>query len=585
MAEQRRLAAILAADMVGYSRLMEADEAGTIARQKAHRAQLIDPTITEHNGRIVKTTGDGMLVEFASVVDAVKCAVAIQTAIADRESDISDELRIQFRIGINIGDIIVDGDDLFGEGVNVAARLEGLCHPGDIYLSGSVFDQVNGKIEVIFENLGKQSLKNISKTVRVFRISTGSKNNDNSTATQSNIKNLFDKPSIAVLPFENLSNDPEQDYFSDGMAEDLITDISKISGLFVIARNSSFAFKGQTLDVKEIAKKLGVKHILEGSVRKMGPKLRVNAQLINAASGGHIWAERYDGDIADIFGFQDDIREQIVSALQVSLTPTDKALVERKPTDSVEAYDLFLRGRASYYRFMPEDLYKAIKCLNNAIEIDPNFADAYSFLAYCNFQGFNQLLPGFDDALERANELAEKGVKLGGTPSISLTLLGWIQTWLHQFDQAISNLEKALALTPDDPYVLATFGNILNFCGNPQRGLQMMEKALKIEPFTPPNWKFQIGRSYLLLGQYDQAIVQFRRMVEDAPKFIPAYTHLAFAYVETGRTEEASDAIKTVLQINSQFSVREIEKRLPYQNDDVRNRHLDSLRKAGLPEG
>lgn len=580
----RRLVAILAADMVGYSRLMEADETGTIARQKAHRLELVDPEIGAHGGRIVKTTGDGILIEFPSVVAATECAVAIQRAMAEREARVSDERRIQYRVGINLGDIVIDGDDILGDGVNVAARLEGLAEPGGVCISDVVHQSVAGKLDLTFEDMGEQQVKNISRPVRVYQWSVGK-----STArggTQPNQKNpLPEKPSIAVLPFNNMSGDPEQEYFSDGMAEDLITDISNISGLLVIARNSSFAFKGQAIDVKEVAAKLGVKHILEGSVRKMGSKLRVNAQLIDAASGGHIWAQRYDGDMEDIFEFQDNIREQIVAALRVSLTPTDKARTENKPTDNVEAYDLFLKGRASYHRYTSENLLEARKCFEEAIEIDPNFADAYAYLSYCHFQAWFQLGPEFDDNFERANELAERGVALDSTSAVALTRLGWIQTFMRRHDQAIANMEKAFALAPNNADVNATFGQILNYWGDPKRGLKMMEKAFSLEMFVPPNWEFQVGCSRLLLRQYDQAASRFLKTIERAPKWVPGYLYLASAYAGLDRLEDARDATKQVLEIDPQYTVNEAARQYPFRLDEVRNHIFDSFRKAGLPEG
>ncbi len=409
---QRRLAAILASDVVGYSRLMRADEAGTLAQLKTLRKELLDPKIAEYGGRIVKTTGDGILIEFPSAVDAVLHAVDVQQAMARRNADIAESQRMEIRMGINVGDVIVEDDDLFGDGVNVAARLEGLADPGGICISGNANEQVRDKLQAMFEDLGEQQVKNIDRPVQAYRVSLDSEGAAKATDIQSGTAplSLPDKPSIAVLPFDNLSGDPEQEYFSDGMAEDLITDLSKISNLSVAARNSSFSFKGQMPDIKDVVEKLGVTFVLEGSVRKMGDRLRINAQLIDGADGRHIWAERYDGDMADIFEFQDDIREQIVSALQVSLTPTDKALTERKPTDSVEAYDLFLKGRANFYRHTLEDLLEAIKCFEVAIEIDPNFADAYGYLSYCHWWGWLQMLPEFDDNLDRANELAERGV-------------------------------------------------------------------------------------------------------------------------------------------------------------------------------
>jgi len=583
---QRRLAAIMAADVVGYSRLMGEDETGTLTALKQHRATLIDPTIAEHQGRIVKLMGDGMLVEFGSVVDAVECAVSVQRGMVERNADTPDHRRITFRIGVNLGDIIIDADDIYGDGVNVAARLEGLSEPGGVCISGTVFEHVKGKLDVSFDDLGPREVKNIAEPVRAYQARIGPKT-DTDPKPQAAVTSPSprDKPSIAVLPFDNMSGDPEQEYFSDGLAEDLITDLSKISGLFVIARNSAFAFKGQAIDVKEVAEKLGVKHILEGSVRKAGGKVRINAQLIDAHSGGHIWAERYDGDLEDIFSLQDNITAQIVSALQVSLTPTDKALAERKPTDSVAAYDLFLKGRANFYRFTPETTLEAIKCFEEAIEIDPNFADAYSYLSYCHALGWILMWPGFDDILERANELAERGVALDGTSAFALARLGWVQTFLRRYDQAIANLEKAIALAPNNAEVYATFGIALNYWGNPERGLELLEKAFSLDTIAPANWEFQMGHSYLLLRQYDEAITRINLMNELIPKFMYAYAFLAWAYAELDRLDEARDAIKKVLEITPQYTLKQVERILPYRIDEDRNRILGALRKAGLPEG
>ena len=388
-----------------------------------------------------------------------------------------------------------------------------------------------------------------------------------------------------MLPFDNMSGDPEQEYFSDGMAEDLITDLSKLSNLSVAARHSCFSFKGQMPDIKDVVEKLGVAFVLEGSVRKMGDRLRINAQLIDGADGRHIWAERYDGNMAEIFEFQDAIREQIVAALQVSLTPTDKEFTERKPTDSVEAYDLFLRGRAIYHLLTHEHTLEAIKCLEAAIAIDPNFAAAYSYLSYCHFRGWVQMWPEFDDNLDQANELAEKGVALDSTSAIALTCLGWIQTYLRHYDQAVANLEKASALAPDNAEVYSNFGQILNYRGNPERALEMIEKAFSLESFVPPNWDFHAGHSHLLLRQYDQALAGINRAIERAPKFTPAHLFLACAYVELDRLDDATDKIKTVLEIVPQYTVKEVARIYPLRIDEERNRFLDALRKAGMPEG
>lgn len=588
MAEERarrRLAAILAADVVGYSRLMEADEEHTRARLVSLHYELIDPLIAANGGRIVKTMGDGILVEFASVVDAVRGGLSFQTAMRQRNAYVPEDNRIEFRVGINIGDVIVEGDDIHGDGVNVAARLEGICEPGLVYVSGAVYDQAEGKLEASFKDLGEQTVKNISKPVRVYRATAGA-----DTSAESQVGGASDrlqeteKPSIAVLPFDNLSNDPEQDYFSDGMAEDLITDISKISGVSVTARNSSFAFKDQAIGVKEIAKKLRVRHIVEGSVRKMGERLRINAQLIDGNDGRHIWAERYDGYMSEIFDFQDDIREKIVSALQVSLTPTDKALTETKQTNSANAYDLFLKGRANLYRFTVDNVLEAQRNLEAAIEIDPNFADAYGFLSYCQYAGWILKFPGFNDTLDYANELAAKGVALDGNSAIAVTRLAWVQGWMRRFDESIANFEKAIALAPNRADAYADFGQILNYWGDPERALEMSEKVFKLETFAPPLWEFYAGHSHFLLRNYDQALPRITRMLELVPKFITGYAYLACLCVETNKRDDAQKAIKKLLEISPGYTLRDMDKFHPYRFDETRKRFLDDLREAGLPE-
>jgi adenylate cyclase len=582
---QRRLAAIMAADVVGYSRLIEADEEGTRASLRGLRRELIDPRIAADRGRIVKTMGDGLLVEFPSAVDAVRNALSIQGAIRRRNSDIPKDIKIELRVGVNVGDIIIEGDDIHGDGVNVAARLEGLCEPGEIFVSGTVYDQADGKLEASFEDLGEQTVKNIAKPVRVYRASDRPKVDTGPELQLVAEPQVSHKPSIAVLPFDNLSDDPQQEYFSDGMAEDLITDISKISGLSVTARNSSFAFKGQTTDVKEIAKQLGVKHVVEGSVRKMGDRLRINAQLIDGTDGRHVWAERYDGNLAEIFDFQDDIREQIVSALQVNLTPTDMAFTDRKSTENVEAYDLFLKGRANFYSATHEHTLEAIKCLEKALEIDPNFVDAYGYLSFCQFYGWFHMWPEFDDTLDRAYELAETGVALDSTSALAVMRLGFIQMFLRRYEPAVANMEKAIALGPNNAEVYAMVSQLFNYWGNPDRAMELMEKALRLETFAPPIWEFYAGTPHFLLGQYDEAVIRFNRTAERAPKFSPVHFSLAWAYVELGRLEDAHDAIKAALRINSHYTLKQVDRLYPYRIDEVRYRFLDSLRKAGLPEG
>ena len=379
---ERRLAAILAADMVGYSRLMEADEAETIARQKALRKELIDPKIAEHNGRIVKTTGDGVLVEFASVVDATECAVAIQRAIVEREADVPEERRIQYRVGINLGDIVIDGDDILGDGVNIAARLEGLAEPGGICVSGNVHEQLAGKIVLDFEDLGEQRVKNIKKPVRVYRVRLDGRGADMGPALE-----LPDKPSIAVLPFENMSGDPEQEYFSDGIAEDIITGLSRNRGVFVIARNSTFTYKGAAVDARQVARELGVRYVLEGSVRKAGSRVRITAQLVDAATGNHVWAERYDRELEDIFAVQDDITQNIVAAIGPELVSAEIQRARRKDPKRLDAWDCTMRATWHFARVTREDMEEARRLALKAIELDPGAAPAFSVLAITHVRG------------------------------------------------------------------------------------------------------------------------------------------------------------------------------------------------------
>jgi TolB-like protein/class 3 adenylate cyclase len=378
---ERRLAAVLAADVAGYSRLMGADEEGTLARLKAVRNDLVDPTIARHRGRIVKTTGDGILVEFASAVDAVTCAVAIQEKMAERSPG-STEPRITFRIGINVGDVIIDGDDIFGDGVNVAARVENECEPGGVYISGNAFEQIRGKTKFLFDDLGVNTLKNIERPVRLYTVRAAT--TANAAVVLSDTSKplpLPDKPSIAVLPFQNMSGDPEQEYFADGMVEEIITALSRNKQLFVIARNSSFTFKGRAVDIKQVARDLGVRYVLEGSVRKSGNRIRITGQLIDAASGAHLWADRYDGALEDVFELQDQVAASVVGAIAPSVTEAEMERAKRKPTTSLDAYDYYLRALAAHWQFTKEGTDQAIGLYEQAVALDPQYAPAYGGLA------------------------------------------------------------------------------------------------------------------------------------------------------------------------------------------------------------
>src|SRR5215468_3247157 len=375
---ERKLAAILAADVAGYSRLMGVDEAGTLAQLKAHRRELIDPKIAEHRGRVVKTTGDGILIEFPSVVEAVGCAVELQQSMSERNSDVPGDHRIEFRVGINLGDIIIDGDDIHGDGVNIAARLEAMAEPGMVCLSAAAWEQVRGKVPFGADDLGEHQLKNIERPVRVFRITSGA----STTVTRKPLP-LPDKPSIAVLPFQNLSGDPEQEYFADGMVEDIITALSRYRWLFVIARNSSFTYKGRAVDVKQVARELGVRYVLEGSVRKAASRVRIAGQLIDGSTGAHLWADRFEGALEDIFDLQDQVTASVVGAIAPRLEQAEIERAKRKPTESLDAYDYYLRGMASSYRWTKEGFSEALRMFYRAIELDPDFASAHGAAAWC----------------------------------------------------------------------------------------------------------------------------------------------------------------------------------------------------------
>lgn len=564
--EERKLAAILATDMVGYSRLTEADERGTIARQKRHRRELIDPLIASHNGRIVKTTGDGLLVEFASVVDATECAVAFQLAMVEREQDLPNDRRIQYRIGINLGDIIIEGKDILGEGVNVAVRLEGLAEAGGVVISGIVYEIVRSKVDFGFEDLGMQKVKNLVEPIRAFRIvprdSSGIQVSPQLPATG---RSLSEKPSIAVLPFANPNRDPEQEYFADGITEDLITDLSKVSGLFVIGRNSSFAFKGRTHDTKEIARQLGVQHILEGSVRRSGDRIRINAQLVEAETRGQLWAERFDGDLSDIFSLQDDINEKIVTSLKTHLVPLEVGTSLRQSTQNPKAYDLFLRGRSEYYLYTQSHMANARKYFEQAIEKDPCYAEAYAFLSHCLTTAYVFAWCGADDNLNAAVALAEKSIALDENSALGHARLGWIQGYLDQFDEAIANFERAIVIEPRSAEAYYTYGETMNKRGDPERGLPLLERAFSIDSIVPPSWDFARGHSLVLMRRFENASSLFETVVKRAPQFLPAWVQLARTYSEQDRLEDARETVRIVQELAPQFSLGHAKRMFPYQ--------------------
>ncbi len=550
---------------------------------RALQSELIDPGITADGGRIVKTTGYGILVEFPSAVDAVQNALGIQSAMAERNGQLTEDQRLVFRIGINLGDVIIEGDDIHGDGVNVAARLEGLCEPGEVYLSGSVHEQVQGKLGAEFDDLGERVVKNIARPIRVFRARTQLDDGTRSRAT-GEPPALPDKPSIAVMPFVNLSDDPKQNYFADGMTEDLITDLSKLSGLTVTARNSSFSIRDRQVDVKEAARILGVGHILEGSIRKMGGRMRINAQLIDGTTGSHIWADRFDGDVEDIFDLQDDIMKEIVAALEVRLTGQERLESKARSATDFEAYDLFLRGRARFYAFTPEGMQEAGQLFQQSIDRDPGFVPPYTYLSFIVLAGNVFAIAGAEDSLEKALEIAEKAAEIDPTSGMAYTRIGWTQAWMGDHDKAIANMKKGVALDPSSAESLAYLAEVYNYAGDPERALELNKKAVENDPLLPANFQFHFGHSYYLLGRYEEAAEACAAAAKFMPEFPPAFMILAATYAELGRPDDARRMIDHLAQLVPSYSVQEVARLYPHQPPEVKERLLEGLRQAGMPE-
>jgi TolB-like protein/class 3 adenylate cyclase/rhodanese-related sulfurtransferase len=597
---ERRLTTILAADVVGYSRLMAADEAGTLASLKAIRRELVEPKTTEHHGRVVKLIGDGTLMEFASVVDAVLFAVDVQQAMAARNARVPEDRRITYRIGINIGDIIVEGDDIYGDGVNVAARLEALAEPGGVCVSRTVFDHVKGKVEVGFEDLGAQTVKNIPEPVQTFKVLLESPTTEHVIVATPAAKRtdrwpvvagslivlvilsaalvwlrpweerlepasvermafpLPDKPSIAVLPFNNMSDDPSQEYFADGMTEDLITDLSKISGLFVIARNSSFSYKGQAVQVRQVAEELGVRYVLEGSVRRVGDQVRINAQLIDATTGGHIWAERYDGTLDDVFALQDNVTREIIAALAVTLTGEEVAQQARHETTSAAAHDAYLQGWAHYRLLTPEELTKAVPFFEEAIRLDPGYAQAHAALAsaywdvFKNDWAFDLGLASFQ-AEERANAHLETALK-SPTP-LAHALQARIMASAGFYDLAVTEAASAVALDGNDAAAHAGLAEALIFADRPGEALGPIQTAMRLDPHHPPSYLITLGAVQFGGEQFDEAVATFERAVKRNPDNEIPLIYLASSYGHLGRMTEAEAAIEAANDVRARHGM------------------------------
>jgi adenylate cyclase len=554
----RRLAAILAADVASYSRLMGADEEGTLAALKGHRRELIDPLVAQHQGRVVKTTGDGLLIEFASIVDAVRCAVVMQQGMEDRNANVNESQRIRFRVGINVGDVIVEDDDIFGDGVNVAARLEALAQPGEICVSATVREHVGEKLPIGFVDLGEHSVKNIARPVHVYRIETRvePKNAVQGEPAHAMLA-LPDRPSIAVLPFTNMGGDVEQDYFADGIVEDIITGLARIKWLFVIARNSSFAYKGRSVDVKQAGRELGVRYILEGSVRKASSRVRVSGQLVEADTGRHVWADRYDRTLDDVFALQDELTMSVVAAVEPSVRQAEIERVKRKRPDSFDAYDLVLRAIPDVYPAMPEGAAKALPLLERALSMEPDYALAHGFASWAHEIVFARGGGREENRLGTIRH-AHAAIAHGRDDAVALSLGGFgLGMVAHDRQAARQAFEAALALSPSCALTYMFGGVVMVLAGNPDRGIEWGERALRLSPFDPMSYVpwFSITLGHFQRGEYEAAAEAAQKVFQANPYWSSAHLLLAATHAKLGRHDAAKSAAARVLELEPDFTI------------------------------
>ncbi len=580
---QRRLAAILAADVVGYSRLMEQDEDGTLALLNSRRRDVLEPSVTEHHGRVFKSTGDGFLVEFGSAVNAVQCAVELQERMAAANSDQPDESQIVLRIGVNLGDVMVEGSDLFGEGVNIAARLEGLAQPGGILVSGTAYDHVRNKVKVGFEDLGAQTVKNIAEPVRTYRVQLGA-----GLASTRPVLALPDRPSIAVLPFQNLSDDPGQEYFADGIVEEIITALSRFKSLFVIARNSSFTYKGRAVDVKQVGRELGVRYVLEGSVRKSGTRVRIAGQLIDCSTGMHLWADRFEGDLADIFHLQDQVTESVVGAIAPKLEQAEIERAKRKPTESLDAYDHFLRGMAGIHLGTWEGNSQALLQFRQAIELDPNYASAYGLAAryYSQKKGRGYATDPEQERAE-AERIAWRAVELGKDDAVALTSAGMALAYVvGDLEEGAAIIDQALALNPNLSLAWLFRGYLMVWQGQPEAGIEHIARAIRLSPHDPDRYHAQslTAVAYFVLGRYAAASEWGERAVRTNPGDILTNGVVAASAALGGRLEVAGKVAARLRQLRPQLCISGLMEFFPFGRPEDRARLIEGLRKAGLPE-
>lgn len=624
----RKLSAILSADVKEYSRLMSQDEFGTIRTLTAYK-EVMSKIIQQYKGRVVDSPGDNLLAEFGSVMDVVNSAVAIQRELARRNTEVPCGRRMEFRIGINIGDVVEEGKRIYGDGVNIAARMESLAEGGGVCISGTVYDQVKNKLGLEYEYLGEQSVKNISQLVRVYRVlsfsdaaahrvakakSTATKKWRNAAlviaaaliivAGAAMLWNFYlrsasppekavselrtdiplpDQPSIAVLPFVNLSDDPKQNYFSDGLTEDIITGLSKIPKLFVIARNSVFTYKGRPVKIRQVGRELGVQYVLEGSVRKADNRIRITAQLVNTTTGGHLWAESYDRDLKDIFALQDEITEMIMTSLEVKLTEGEQARIWRKGTANRKAYEMTLRALESYNLKTKDGNQHARQLYKEAAALDPKYPVPIVGMSYTHW---TDVIFGWSksrgESIAQAVELAQKALALDDSLADTRVLLGNIYLMKKQYELAMEELEKAAALNPNGADVNALLGLMLRYLGRAEEAIERLEKALRINPIPPAWYLYNLGDAYRLARRYEEAIESFKKAIHQNPDHFLAWIYLTATYGQMGREEEARVAATKVLRFSQKFLVERYAKRLPYKNQDDIKCLIDALHKAGL---
>jgi adenylate cyclase len=586
---ERRLAAVLAADVAGYSRLMGRDEEGTLANLKSFRKSLVDPCIAAHRGRIVKTTGDGMLVEFASAVDATRCAVEVQRGMATQNADLPQERKIEFRIGIHVGDIIIDDNDIFGDGVNIAARLEGIAEPGGVCISDDAQRQVRGKVEVGFDDMGEQSLKNIAEPMRAWRVRL-----DSTTASPAAKPDtapaltLPEKPSIAVLPFQNMSGDPEQEHFADGMVEDIITGLSRSKALLVIARNSTFTYKGKAVDIKQVGRELGVRYVLEGSVRKSGNRVRITGQLIDAATGAHLWADRFDGLLDDIFDLQDRVASSVIGAISPQLERAEIERAQRKPTESLRAYDYYLRALAASYRFTREANLEIIELTRAASAIDPQFALPYALAVFSFTQrkAFGWIT-NIADEISETRRLAARATELDRDDARVLAMAGFGLCYVvGEVEEGAVLLARAILLDPNLVLARTWMGWTKVYLGDMDGAIEQLEVALRVNPLDPLRHTISTAMAYahFFAGRNDEASALATVVVRQQPNFIPGQRIMMACHAVAGRIDEARQACAAALRIDPTQRISVSNARAPFRRPQDIDKLEQAFRIAGMPE-